>query len=43
MCWLSSKIQPKTVEEIVADKSVGMSDNQKAQYAYEVRHAGLRG
>ena len=36
MCWLSSNFKQKTVEEIVAEKSVGMSDSQKAQYWYEL-------
>ena len=33
MCWLSKQ---KTVEEIVAEKSAGMSDAQKVQYWYEL-------
>lgn len=34
MCWLSNR--QKTVEEIVAEKSVGMSNAQKAEYWYNL-------
>jgi hypothetical protein len=34
MCWLSNR--QKTVEEIIAEKSAGMTDEQKAQYWYEL-------
>jgi hypothetical protein len=34
MCWFSSK--QKTIEEIIAEKSVGMTDTQKAQYWWEL-------
>lgn len=29
-------LQPKSVEELVAEKSIGMTDEQKAQYWYEL-------
>ena len=38
MCWLSRQTN-KTVEEIVAQNSVGMSDKQKAQYWYELNQS----
>jgi len=34
MCWLNGK--QKTVEEIVAEKSAGMTDQQKAEYWWEL-------
>jgi hypothetical protein len=45
MCWLSSNFKQKTVEEIVAEKSVGMTDSQKAQYWWELTQSifGLLG
>jgi hypothetical protein len=37
MCWvLTGNIRPKTVEEIVAEKSAGMTDQQKAEYWWEL-------
>lgn len=36
MCWPSKQ---KTVEELVAEKSVGMTDAQKAQYWYEINQS----
>lgn len=37
MCWLGKKIVPqKTVEEIVAEKSAGMTDAQKSEYWWEL-------
>lgn len=38
MCW-PSKQTNKTVEEIVAEKSLGMTDLQKAQYWYELNQS----
>jgi hypothetical protein len=36
MCWLSSNFKQKTVEEIVAEKSAGMTDIQKSEYWWEL-------
>ncbi len=36
MGFICNRVKPKTVEEIVAEKSVGMTDVQKAQYWYEL-------
>jgi len=37
MGWLCNKVvKQKTVEELVAEKSVGMTDGQKAQYWWEL-------
>lgn len=37
MCWLSNKVVPqKTVEEIIAQNSVGMTDAQKSEYWWEL-------
>lgn len=36
MCFVKKVIQQKTVEEIVAEKSAGMTDAEKAQYWYEL-------
>jgi hypothetical protein len=34
MCWLTNK--QKTIEEIIAEKSAGMTDQQKAEYWWEL-------